>query len=170
MIIVMPNGDTDGTWGGGSSPEGIELLGQELLRDIIPMVESNYRVATGRDNRAIAGLSMGGGPAFTIGFKNLDKFASIGEFSSGLVSTVGFDVEKHIPGIFTDPASLNRKLRLLFLGCGTDDPRFPGQLDLVDVFKNHGIRQEFRSTPGGHEWKVWRYLLADFLQQVFRTS
>ncbi len=170
MIIVMPNGDTDGSWGGGSSPEGIELLGKELLGDIIPFIEKSYRVAPGRENRAITGLSMGGGQAFTIGLKNLDLFAWVGQFSSGLVSAVGFDVTKHVPGIFQDPAATNRKLRLLYLACGTDDPRYPGQLDLVDAFKSHNIRQEFHDTPGGHEWKVWRHLLADFLQRLFKDS
>ena len=90
MIVVMPNGDTDGTWGGGSSPEGIELLGQELLTDIMPMIEKVYRVAAGRENRAITGLSMGGGQAFTIGLKHMDLFAWVGEFSSGLVSDTEF--------------------------------------------------------------------------------
>jgi len=56
MLIVMPNGDTDGSWAGGSSPEGIEMLSQELLSDIIPMIDRTYRVARGRENRAITGL------------------------------------------------------------------------------------------------------------------
>ena len=99
MIIVMPNGDTDGSWAGGSSPEGIEMLGQELLTDIIPMIDRTYRVAPGRENRAITGLSMGGGQAFTIGLKHLDLFAWVGEFSSGLVSDTEFHLEKHLPGL-----------------------------------------------------------------------
>ncbi|MBS1877498.1 MAG: esterase family protein [Acidobacteria bacterium] len=167
MLIVMTNGDTDGSWGGGSSAEGIELLGRELLDDVIPFVEKNYRALPGRDHRAIVGLSMGGGQAFTIGLRNLEKFAYVGEFSSGLVSAVGFDVEKHIPGVFKDPAALNRKLKLLYLSCGTDDPRYNGQLDLVDVFKQHGVNVIYRDAAGGHEWKVWRHLLADFLPRLF---
>jgi enterochelin esterase-like enzyme len=170
MLIVMTNGDTDGSWGGGSSPEGIQLLGKELLGDVIPFVEKNYRTLPGRENRAITGLSMGGGQAFTIGFQNLDRFAWVGEFSSGLVSAVGFDVEKHLPGIFRDPAALNKQLKLLYLSCGTGDPRYNGQLDLVDVFKKHGIKLEYRDSPGGHEWKVWRHLLADFLPRIFKNA
>jgi enterochelin esterase family protein len=96
MIIVMPNGDTDGSWGGGSSPEGIELLSQELLSDIIPMIDRTYRVAPGRENRAMTGLSMGGGQAFTIGLKHLDLFAWVGEFSSGLVSDTEFRLASSI--------------------------------------------------------------------------
>jgi enterochelin esterase-like enzyme len=170
MIIVMPNGDTDGSWAGGSSPEGIELLGQELLSDIIPMIDRTYRVAPGRENRAMTGLSMGGGQAFTIGLKHLDLFAWVGEFSSGLVSDTEFHLDKHLPGFLDHPDDINRKLKLLFLSCGTQDPRYPGQLDLLDNLKQHNIHYVWYPTPGVHEWKVWRHALAEFAQQVFQEA
>lgn len=168
MLIVMPNGDTTGTWAGGSSPEAMELLAKELIGDILPMVEKNYRVLSGRDNRAITGLSMGGGQAFTIGLKNLDKFAWVGEFSSGLVSDRQFDISKHIPGFLDDPLAANKSLRLLFLSCGAEDPRMNGQLNLRDLLTEHGIRNVWFETPGAHEWKVWRHALAEFFQRVFQ--
>ncbi len=170
MLIVMPNGDTDGSWAGGSSPEGIELLSQELLTDIIPMIDRTYRVAPGRENRAIAGLSMGGGQAFTIGLKHLDLFAWVGEFSSGLVSDTEFHLDRHLPGFLDHPADVNRKLKLLFLSCGTEDPRYPGQLDLADNLKQHNIRYVWFPTPGVHEWKVWRHALAEFAQKLFQET
>jgi enterochelin esterase-like enzyme len=170
MIIVMPNGDTDGSWGGGSSPEGIEMMGQELLSDIIPMIDRTYRVAPGRENRAITGLSMGGGQAFTTGLKHLELFAWVGEFSSGVVSDTAFDLGKHLPGFLDHPDDVNRKLKLLFLSCGTQDPRYPGQLDLTDNLKQHHIRYVWYPTPGVHEWKVWRHALAEFAQQVFQEA
>jgi enterochelin esterase family protein len=167
-IIVMTNGDTDRTWAGGSSPEAIDLLARELLGDVIPLVEKTYRTAPGRDSRAIVGLSMGGGQAFTIGLKNLDQFAWVGEFSSGLISAADFQLSKHIPGLLEDSAATNRRLKLLYLACGTDDPRINGQLNLVDQLKAHQIRHIWFPTPGAHEWKVWRHALADFLQKTFR--
>ena len=170
MIVVMPNGDTDGTWTGGSSPEAIELLSQELLSDIVPMIEKNYRVSAGRENRAITGLSMGGGQAFTMGLKHLDLFAWVGEFSSGLVSDTEFKLDKHLPGFLEHPDEVNRKLKLLFLSCGTEDPRYPGQLDLTDTLKQHGIKYVWYPTPGVHEWKVWRHALAEFTQKVFQET
>ncbi|HTS28948.1 MAG TPA: alpha/beta hydrolase-fold protein [Bryobacteraceae bacterium] len=170
MLIVMPNGDTDGSWPGGSSPEGIELLSQELLNDIIPMIDRTYRVARGRENRAITGLSMGGGQAFTIGLKHLDLFAWVGEFSSGLVSDREFHLEQHLPGFLDRPEDVNRKLKLLFLSCGTEDPRYIGQLDLADKLKQHNIRYVWYPTPGVHEWKVWRHALAEFAQKVFQEA
>ena len=170
MLIVMTNGDTDNTWAGGSSPEAMEFLSRELLSDVIPLVEKTYRVRQDRESRAITGLSMGGGQAFTIGLKNRETFAWVGEFSSGLVSDVDFDLDKHLPGLLKNASQVNKELRLFFLGCGADDPRYPGQLSLADLLKERGIRHEFLSTPGGHEWKVWRHLLADFLQKVFQSA
>lgn len=167
MLIVMPNGDTDYTWAGGSGPEGMAMLEKELLADIMPLVESRFRVAKGRENRAIAGLSMGGGQAFTIGLRNLDTFAYVAQFSSGLISAADFDLAKHLPGFLEDPASANKKLKLLFLGCGTEDPRINGQLNLSDFLKSRNIEHEFHPTPGAHEWKVWRHLLAELLVKLF---
>jgi enterochelin esterase family protein len=170
MLVVMTNGHTDGTWAGGSSPEGMAILEKELLGDVIPFVEDNYRVLQNRDGRAITGLSMGGGQAFTIGLRNLDTFAWVGEFSSGLVSDADFDLETHLPGFLSDASAVNDKLRLLFLGCGTEDPRFQGQLDLMEVLKEHGVNHVFVRTPGAHVWKAWRHLLADFMQRVFQQK
>jgi enterochelin esterase family protein len=168
MLIVMTNGDTDGTWSGGSSPDAIDLLGKELLGDVIPMIEKNYRVTANRTNRAITGLSMGGGQAFTIGLKHLDTFAWVGEFSSGLLSDTEFNLARHLPGFLDDPARANQQLKLLFLSCGTEDPRMPGHLDLTDALKSKHIHYVWYPTPGVHEWKVWRHGLAEFLPKLFR--
>lgn len=168
MLIVMTNGDTDRTWAGGSSAEAMDLLARELLGDVIPLIEKNYRVAANRENRAITGLSMGGGQAFTIGLKNLDAFAWVGEFSSGLLSDASFSLARHLPGFLENPAEANRRLKLLFLSCGTEDPRINGQLNLVDSLKAHHINHVWYPTPGVHEWKVWRHALAAFLPRLFR--
>src|SRR5689334_16723310 len=111
---------------------------------------------------------MGGGQAFTIGLRNPDQFAWVGEFSSGLISDADFRLSKHIPGLLENPAETNRRLKLLYLSCGTEDPRINGQLNLVDELKSHEIRHVWYPTPGVHEWKVWRHALADFLQRTFR--
>ena len=168
MLIVMTNGDTDYTWAGGSSPEAIDLLGKELLGDVIPLIEKNYRVTANRASRAITGLSMGGGQAFTIGLKHMETFAWVGEFSSGLLSDADFSLARHLPGFLDDPARVNQQLKLLFLSCGTEDPRIPGQMDLADALKGHGIHYVWYPTPGAHEWKVWRRSLAEFLPKLFR--
>lgn len=168
MIIVMPNGLTDGSWAGGSSKEGMEQLEQELLQDIVPLIERQYRVLPGRENRAIAGLSMGGGQAYVMGLRNLDKFAWIGEFSSGLLSDAAFDINERAPGVFKDAVQVNKLLKLLWIGCGTDDPRMPGHIRMVDNLTRLNIRHEVYNIPGGHEWSVWREQLNRFLPELFK--
>ena len=170
MLIVMPNCGTGDALGGGGSPEDIEALGRELLEDVIPLVEGRFRVLPGSANRAIAGLSMGGGQAFTIGLRHLETFAWVGEFSSGLIGEAGFRLETHLPGFLDDPAAVNSRLRLLFLSCGTDDPRYKSQRDLAGRLKRHHIRCQWFSTPGAHEWKVWRRALAEFMQKLFQPA
>jgi enterochelin esterase family protein len=168
MLIVMTNGDTDNTWAGGSSPEALDLLGKELLGDVIPLIEKNYRVTANRANRAITGLSMGGGQAFTIGLKHLETFAWVGEFSSGLLSDTDFNLARHLPGFVEDPARANQQLKLLFLSCGTEDPRIPGHMDLMDALKAKQVRYVWYPTAGAHEWKVWRHSLAELMPKLFR--
>ena len=113
---------------------------------------------------------MGGGQAFTIGLQYLDRFAWVGEFSSGLLSDADFRVEKYMPGLIEDVPGLNQRLRLLFLSCGSEDPRYQGQLDLRDALAKYKIRYEWYSTPGVHEWRVWRHSLHEFLPLLFQSS
>jgi enterochelin esterase-like enzyme len=167
MIIVMTNGLTDGTWAGGSTVEGMNTLEQELMKDVIPLVEKHYRVKTSGINRAIAGLSMGGGQAYVIGLRNLDKFSYIGQFSAGILSDGPFDYNKYIPNIIDKPLIINSKLNLLWIACGTKDPRYPGHLKLIEDLKNRGIHHEFHDMVAGHEWRFWRSQLEGFMQKIF---
>jgi enterochelin esterase-like enzyme len=167
MIIVMPNGYPSNV-GDGGSDRGVETTGKELMNEVIPLIERNYRAMNGRESRAIAGVSMGGSQAFLTGLRNLDEFAWVAEFSSGVIADVDFRLEKAVPGFLEDPAAANKRLRLLFLSCGTEDPRYAGHLDLLDTLKQHGIRHEWHSSSGAHEWKVWRHSLAELVQKLFQ--
>lgn len=167
MLVVMPYGDTAGD---ATTLDSIEAFGRELFGDVFPIVEKNYRVEANRENRAIAGLSMGGGQSFTLGLRNPDKFAWVGEFSSGAFRLEGFDLEKQVPGFLKNPASVNQELKLLFLGCGADDPRYEAHSRLADLLEKSKIRHEFHGSPGEHEWKVWRHLLAEFMPKLFRST
>lgn len=168
MIVVMSNGLTDGTWAGGSTKEGMEQLEQELLTEIIPLIEKKYRVKKNAVNRAVAGLSMGGGQAYIIGLRHQDKFAWVGEFSAGLLSDATFDINERAPGALNNPKMVNEKLKLLFIGCGTDDPRLPGHQQLDAQLTKLGVKHEVYNIPGGHEWKVWREELRVFLSKIFK--
>lgn len=167
MLMVMTNGFTDGSWAGGSSVEGMALLEKELINDVIPIIEKKYRIAEGKNNRAIAGLSMGGGQAFVIGLRNLNWFSAIGEFSAGILSDAGFDTNKYLPGIFDNPQKVNNELHLLWISCGTKDPRYQGHRNLVDNLRQKGIENVFHEQPFGHEWEFWRSQLHDFAKEVF---
>ena len=76
----------------------------------------------------------------------------------------------------TDPAFLgvaaavNRELKLLYLGCGTEDTRYPAHKRMTEFLTKSGIHYEFHDTPGEHEWRVWRHLLADFMPKLFRAT
>ena len=90
-----------------------------LLTDLLPMVERTYRVAPGRESRAMAGLSMGGAQTFGTALANLDKFAYIGGFSGSSGGRGGFDPKTSSDGVFADAAAFNKKVKLLFLGIGS---------------------------------------------------
>jgi enterochelin esterase family protein len=167
MLIVMPYGDTPGD---ATTIENIEAFGRELFGDVFPIVEKNYRVAANRENRAIVGFSMGAGQSFTLGLRNPDKFAWVGEFSAGAFGQAGFDLDKQVPGFLANPAALNQRLKLLFLGCGTEDTRYPAHVRINELLDKNGIRHEFHQTPGEHEWRAWRHLLAEFMPELFRPA
>ena len=171
MIIVMPNCMTDGTWAGGSSLKGMQDLETELLNDIIPLVEKLYRVKPGKINRAMAGLSMGGGQSVIIGLRNMDKFAWLGNFSSGLLSAVEFDIETYVPSILSQVDKVNEEIKLLWLACGTDDGRHLGHMEFVEKLRTTGFNTiKYHEMPGGHEWTVWRTELYEFLQHIFTDA
>jgi len=139
-----------------------------MFTDLIPMVEKNYRVAPGRDNRAMAGLSMGGMQTFTTGLQNLDKFAYLGGFSGNCGSFGGpFDPKTSCGGAFADPAAFNAKVKLLFLSTGSvEGPRVK---QFSEALTAAGIHNVYFESPGtAHEWLSWRRAFADFAPRLFR--
>jgi enterochelin esterase family protein len=166
MIVVMPFGHA--TPYGGRGQDGRsnnEVFEDYLLQDLIPHIEANYRVAAGRQNRAIAGLSMGGGQSLSIGFGHLDKFSAIGAFSAAVPA----DLEKRLESLVNDPKSGITSLQALFIGCGTADSLYVRSKRLSELFTGHKIVHTFRSTEGGvHNFTVWRKYLAEFAPVIFR--
>jgi enterochelin esterase-like enzyme len=188
MIVVMPNAywneyaSLDVAGPRTAPPPGVgsgnqEFAGHEraIVNDIIPFVEKHYRTLAGRENRAIAGLSMGAGIAMNVGLKRLDVFASVGILSSGTFGRVvngaapgAMLLDQISPGFFADPAATNKKLRLLFFSCGTDDTRITSLTKVEEDLRSHKIDFIFKRYPGEHEWKVWRHSLADMAPMLFR--
>lgn len=183
MLIVMPNNVSGAPAPGvasratavpatGAGGANYPLLKRELIEEIIPFVAARYRTIENRESRAIAGLSAGGGTTLNVGLGSLDTFAWIAEFSSGIFGgTTGygqFDLAKIAPDFYTDPAATNKKLKLFYMSCGTEDPRLPFQKKALEDFQSHKIHVTFAAFPGAHEWKVWRHSLADLAPKLFR--
>lgn len=156
-----------GTGRGGARPLGSGVFTEMMLTDLIPMVERTFRVAPGRENRAMAGLSMGGMQTFTTGLANLDKFAYIGGFSGSSGGRGGFDPKTSNNGVFADAASFNKKVKLLFLGIGSVEG--PGTKTFTEQLTQAGITNVyFESSGTAHEWLTWRRCFRDFAPRLFR--
>lgn len=167
MIIVMPfgyaepkPGDRDGEWNSWSS-KVLPRFERDVIEEIIPLVETSYATASGAENRAIAGLSMGGGQSLYIGLKNLDIFSWIGAFSSAV------DDKLHGP-LVENPARVNDGCNLLWIACGKDDFLLERNNEFTTDLKAKGIDHEYHVTEGSHTWWVWRNYLRDFAPRLFR--
>ena len=139
-----------------------------MFTDLIPMVEKNYRVAPGRENRAMAGLSMGGMQTFTTGLQNLDKFAYLGGLSGNCGGRgASFDPKTSCSGAFADPAKFNKEVKVLFLSTGSVEG--PNVKNFSDTLEKDGIHNVYFESPGtAHEWLSWRRAFADFAPRLFR--
>lgn len=175
MIVVIGNGNATkpGVNARGYTEEGMAAFKEELFENLMPFIESNYRVKTGPENTALAGLSMGGGQSFFTGLRNTDTFGSVGVFSTGLFGGIreaatDFAPETIVPDILQNASDFNKKLDLFYISVGEGDPRITPTKKLIELFRKNGLEVEFNSFPGGHEWQVWRKSLHDFGQRVFR--
>ncbi len=139
-------------------------VGKDLLEDVIPFVEQKFRTMKDPDNRAIGGLSMGGGQSAAIGFANPDKFHSIVIMSAG-----ANNADQNYPDFFKDAAATNKKMKLLWVGVGKDDKLvMAGSVALRDALTKAGIKHTYRETDGRHEWVVWRHHLREVAPLLFR--
>lgn len=172
MIVVMANGTINipGTRFG-YNIEGMKPFEKELTESIIPFVESHFRVKTDSKNRALAGLSMGGGEAFFAGLQHTELFSNIGIFSTGVFGGIqeskGFDAEKAMPGLISNKEKYNKELKVLYISVGENDPRLNPTTNAVKDMQSKGLNIIFNTFPGDHEWQVWRKSLHDFSQIIF---
>jgi len=164
MVVVMTNGHPV-PWGT-RSPSGwarnTDAYVDELTTQVMPMIESAYRVKTDRESRAITGLSMGGGQSLAAGLSNPDKFAWIGAFSSAAPVA-----EEAFPDLLADPESFNKRSKLLWIAIGEDDFLLERNEAFQAALKKSGIEHTYKLTPGDHSWPVWRSYLAEFVPMLF---
>ena len=172
MIVVISNGNVSAS--GGYTSSAMAAFKEEITNNIVPFIDKNFRTLTDVKSRALCGLSMGGGQAFYAGLGSLDCFASVGVFSSGIFGGIAnptgkvFDADKEIPGLLSKAQQFNQKLKLFYISVGEQDPRFEFTQKEVKKFQNNGLKVQFASFPGDHEWQVWRKSLYDFASRVFK--
>jgi enterochelin esterase-like enzyme len=145
-----------------------------MVKDLIPMIDATYRTIPDRENRAMAGLSMGGMQTFMIGLKHLDLFAALGGFSGGGGGFGGgtVDLKTANGGAMADAEAFNKKMRVLWLGVGTDEPQFlRGIKGYCEALQKAGIKHVYYESPGtGHEWLTWRRCLNEFAPLLFKSE
>ncbi|HXX93188.1 MAG TPA: alpha/beta hydrolase-fold protein [Planctomycetota bacterium] len=163
MILVMPDGHA--VVGPEAREKNLPGFVEDLIGDVIPWVESNYRVLADPAHRGIVGLSMGGGQSLVGGLNHLELFAWVGGFSAAIR-----DPETTVASALADPAKTNARLRLLYLACGKDDRLVDNAKTLSQALTQREIRHDLRITEGNHSWPVWRKYLADFLPLLFLES
>lgn len=145
-----------------------------MVKDLIPMIDATYRTIPDRENRAMAGLSMGGMQTFMIGLKHLDLFSALGGFSGGGGGFGGgtVDLKTANGGAMADAEAFNKKMRVLWLGVGTDEPQFlRGIKGYCEALQKAGIKHVYYESPGtGHEWLTWRRCLNEFAPLLFKSE
>ena len=146
------------------------VLADVYIKEIIPEMESFYRVKPGRENRAMAGLSMGGGQTAYIGLNNPELFSALGFFSAGGVPTDVLTDPTLYNGLFADAASFNKTMKVFWLGAGTDEPSLIKRYaELKEGFAKAGINATFYESEGtAHEWHTWRRCLYQFAPLLFK--
>lgn len=172
MIVVMPAGHTGPfSFGapppsGSSNPFANARFEDDLINDVIPYIESHYRVLPGGANRAIAGLSMGGAQTLNTAFRRPRDFAYVGVYSSAILFGRPDEWEtQHKEGLESDA---KKNWKLFWFATGKEDFLLNRTRDSVELFKKHGFHPVYKETEGGHTWIVWRQYLHEFAPQLFR--
>jgi enterochelin esterase-like enzyme len=169
MIIVMPNGRAlpddsvsppDKTFSP-QNAEGFAKFERDLLDCLIPAVQAKYSASTNREQRALAGLSMGGGQSLNFGLKHLDTFAWVGGFSSAPNT-------KPSAELVPDPAAAREQLKLLYLSCGNKDGLISVSQGVHTYLKQQNIPHIWNVDDHTHDRETWASNLYYFVQRIFR--
>jgi enterochelin esterase-like enzyme len=135
---------------------------ESLVKDVIPWVEKHYRVLANKDNRAIAGLSMGGGHTLSATNNNPGVFGWIGVFSSGPRGGLDEAYKKQLAAVKAGGVNF------YWTGAGSTDTAREGTMNLEAALKELGFKTSYKEIPGRHYWFLWRDFLGDFAQLLFK--
>ena len=166
MIVVMPNGraakEDRPRQDFRAQISAFEAFENDLLKDLIPYIESHYSVQSDREHRALAGLSMGGGQSLNFGLKHLDTFGSVGGFSSAPNTKPAADLLSDIEAA--------KKLRLLWISCGDQDRLMNISERFHAALEEKNVPHVWYVEPGGHTPTVWKNDLYLLSQRLFRAG
>jgi enterochelin esterase family protein len=168
MIVVMPYGrPAPSATLNLTAPAPVTEPGitfpTDVFEDVVPFAEKTYRISAKADDRAIAGLSMGGNQTLQVGLTHLDAFHYIGAFSP-----VVMNPEQAFKDALADPAGTNKKLKLFYIYIGKLDTLYAGNQAFIKILNDHQVKHTFVETEEWHVWRVWRDYLADFAPRLFR--
>lgn len=171
MIVVMELGyATKAGTVPAANARGNEAFEELVVNDLIPMIDATYRTKTDRLNRAIAGLSMGGGQAIRIGLGHPDLFASVAALSGGAAGRTDGGRPEGLAKAIAEPEAFNARMSLLWIGCGRQDGGYARTKDAHEALEKAGVVHTWFETEGGHEWGVWRQSLRDLVPRLFRSK
>ncbi len=156
IIATMMSGDGKG---------GLSPFGRDVVEDVMPMIEQTYKVSRKPEDRAIAGLSMGGGQTINLAFGKPELFRYVALMSPAASGRVA----EFYPAVARSPDTYNKQFKVFWIGVGKDDGLTgPGDHAFVEALKKHGVKQTFVVSPGRHEWTVWRHHLAQVAPLLFQ--
>ena len=170
MLIVMPYGRPTAEVtlvppaAPGAQPDR-NAFADDLLQDVIPFVEKLYRVTAKADDRALAGLSMGGGQTLQIGPRTRTRSTTSERSAPAAGIRISTSCTRTCLPI---PKAANKKIKLFYIACGKADALFPGSQKLHETLDQHQIKNSFNPSEEGHVWRNWRDYLADMAPQLFR--
>lgn len=181
MIVVMPNGSLPRPTnvapapGAARGPEfaaamaaAQEQFTNELMKEIVPFVEKKFRAQPGRENRAIAGLSMGGGQTLRVIASHPNQFAYVSIWSAGIGRQNAGEWEKRNAEFLSNAGKVNELVKLFSIVVGEQDFALQGSKSLAETLSKHGVKNELKLTGGGHTWINWRQYLHELGPRLFR--
>jgi enterochelin esterase family protein len=180
MIIVMPNGNVAATIAeqkgqpkpadpqGRESADAVARSKQfedDLIKNIIPYIEKNYRVVANGENRAIGGFSRGGGQTLRTAFGNMDKFAWVCCYSAYLTPQ---EIESTYKYVVDTPEKTNKNYKLLWVSVGNEDFLYKSTVEYMDYLKAKNVNFKSLVTTGGHTWMNVKTFLAETAPLLFK--
>lgn len=189
MIVVMTNGNTNCEAAPGEWSKGMykpSFMGhrdskpvasmEESFPDVVKYVEKNYRVLKNKKDRAICGLSMGGGHSFAISKLYPNMFDYVGLFSAAIYVRGGNNSKQPLLDQMNEDADFNKQMAALFgahpklywIAIGKTDFLYKANADYRKYLDGKGYSYEYLETEGGHIWRNWRVYLTEFAQKIFK--